>query len=79
MPLKKEIIDCAAQLAGAAEHLRESLGFDTEPAERLFRDTYLADLNSVLTEENFSKLFQQGSKMKIENAVAMAISSEQQQ
>ena len=28
----------AAQIASAAEHLRESLGFDTDPAERRFRD-----------------------------------------
>jgi len=76
LAVKRRDAERASQLAGAAEHLRESLGFDTEPAERLFRDTYLAELNSVLSEENFSKLFQQGSKMKIENAVAMAINGE---
>lgn len=66
----------AAQLAGAAEHLRQSLGFESEPAERRFRDAYLADLRSAITEENFSQNYRQGCQMKIEKAVALALGDE---
>ncbi|MDQ4120164.1 MAG: tetratricopeptide repeat protein [Acidobacteriota bacterium] len=43
--------EIAAQLAGAAEYLRESLGFEIEPAERRFRNAYLTKLRSMLGEE----------------------------
>ncbi len=79
LALKRGDAERASQLAGAAEYLRDALGYDTEPAERRFRDAYLAELKSVLNEEDFSKLVQQGSKMKIENAIAMAIRGEQQE
>ncbi len=66
----------AAQLAGAAEHLRQSLGFESEPSERRFRDAYLADLRSAITEEIFSQNYRQGCQMKIEKAVALALGDE---
>lgn len=62
----------AAQLAGAAEHLRESLGFETEPAERRFRDTYLAKLKSVLAKEKFADFYEQGRALPLNKAVALA-------
>ncbi|MGC2238170.1 MAG: protein kinase [Pyrinomonadaceae bacterium] len=64
---------CAAQLAGAAEYLRESLGFDTEPAERRFREIYLIKLKSILDKENFSIFYEQGRALSLKKAVALAL------
>ena len=38
--------ELAAKLAGAADQLRESMSYNIEPAERRFRNTYLASLHS---------------------------------
>lgn len=62
----------AARLAGVAEYLRESLGFETEPAERHFRQAYLEELNSVFEKTDFSEAYQKGRQMKIEEAVEVA-------
>lgn len=63
----------AAQLAGAAEHLRSLFGFETEPAERRFRDDYFAELRSALDEEIFVENYRQGREMTIEKAVETAL------
>ena len=63
----------AAQLAGAAARWRESLGFDIEPAERLFRDAYLAKLQDILDEENFAALCEQGRALSLNKAVVLAL------
>jgi non-specific serine/threonine protein kinase len=65
--------DLAARLAGAAEHLRESIKYNIEPAERRFRDAYLATLRAVLTEDTFSTAYEQGRKLKLDEAVALAL------
>ncbi len=64
---------CAARLAGAAEHLRELIGFEIEPAERRFRDDYLIKLKAALDEETFADAFKQGRKMKLEEAIALCL------
>lgn len=65
----------AAHLAGAAEHLRESLGFDMEPAERRFRAAYLTEINL----DSFADAYQRGRSMKIEDAVDLALNSKLKQ
>lgn len=50
----------AAQLAGAAEHLREMIGYKIEPAERRFRENYLAKLRAEMPEDSFLKLSEPG-------------------
>jgi hypothetical protein len=72
LAVKKGNFDCAAQLAGAAEHLRETLGFDTEPAERRLRDSYLIELRSALDESAFTKIYEQGCALRLENAIQLA-------
>jgi predicted ATPase len=59
----------AARLAGSAEYLRESLGFEMEPAERRFRAAYLTEFNR----DNFAKAYQRGRNMKIEEAIELAL------
>jgi len=73
---KGENFVVAARLAGAAEHLRESLGFETEPAERRFRAAYLSELRAAFDEEKFSAAYRQGSEMNVEKAVALALGEE---
>ncbi len=73
---KGENFVVAARLAGAAEHLRESLGFETEPAERRFRAAYLDELRAAFDEEKFSAAYRQGSEMNVEKAVSLALGEE---
>jgi predicted ATPase len=63
----------AAMLAGAAEHLRESIKYNIEPAERRFRDAYLASLRVALSEGTFSTAYGKGRKLKLDEAVALAL------
>lgn len=63
----------ASQLAGAAEHLRDSLGFDTETAERYFRNAYLAELHSLIDEETFSNAYERGRALPTETVVSLAL------
>lgn len=73
LAVKQENFECAAKLAGAAQHLRESLGFETEPAERSFRDAYLADLQSILDKEKFAEFYEQGRALSLKKAAALAL------
>ncbi|MEP6902207.1 MAG: tetratricopeptide repeat protein, partial [Actinomycetota bacterium] len=61
----------AAVLAGAADNLRESIGYEIEPAERQFRDEYLLDLRAALSKEEFEIAFEQGSKLKMDEIPAL--------
>jgi len=63
----------AACLAGAAEHLRESIGYEIEPAERRFRDVYLTELRATLSKADFAVAYEQGSKLKLEEAIAITL------
>ncbi len=63
----------AAKLAGASEGLLESIGFDIEHADRRFRDVYLAKLKTKMDEADFAKLYEQGRRLKIEEAVALCL------
>lgn len=76
LAVRQENFECAAKLAGAATHLRETFGFETEPAERNFREDYLARLHRSIDEQTFSKYYEQGRKLKMEEAVALALKSE---
>ena len=64
---------CATRLAGASQRLRESLGFETEPAESRFRNAYLNGLRRVLDEEAFASLYKQGRTLKTGEAIALAL------
>lgn len=74
LAVKRRDFERAAQLAGLAEYLRESLGFVTEPAERRFREIYLAELSAAIDENILTKAHQHGRNLKIEEAVDLALS-----
>ena len=65
--------ELAAKLAGAAEQLRETVGFEIEPADRRFRESYLSRLRAALTESVFAAAYQQGRKLKTEEAIALVL------
>ncbi|QYO66574.1 tetratricopeptide repeat protein [Leptolyngbya sp. 7M] len=50
----------AAKLAGAAESLRESLGYKNEPAELAFRESYLEKVRHRLSREDFESAYAEG-------------------
>lgn len=65
--------DCAAQLAGAAEHLRELIGYEIEPADLSFREKYFAKLCAAIPEVDLSASFERGRKLKPDEAVALCL------
>ncbi len=65
--------DCAAQISGAADNLRESIGYEIEPADLHFRDSFLAKLRASLSEADLSASFERGRKLKPEEAVALCL------
>jgi tetratricopeptide (TPR) repeat protein len=54
-------LERAARLSGAAEKLRENIGYKNEPAERAFRDSYIAMLREGLSDEQFSFGYYEGA------------------
>ncbi len=62
----------ALQIAGAAENLRESIGYDTEPAERRFREDYLAKTRAALDAKAFETACEKGRALLPDEAVALA-------
>jgi len=62
----------SAKLAGAAESLREAIGYYIEPAEEIFRNNYLAETRAALSENQFSALYLQGQNLNSDEAVAIA-------
>ncbi len=61
----------AAQLAGAAEKLRESIGYEIEPTERIFRDAYVAKIHAALDEKSFDDAFEDGRELSLQEALAL--------
>jgi predicted ATPase len=64
----------AAQLAGAADQLRDSFNYHIEPAERRFREAYLESIRAMLSETSFEDAYAQGRNLKLDQAVALALS-----
>src|SRR4029434_5751407 len=62
----------AAQLCGAAEGLRESIGYKIEPAEGVFRDAYLSKLRTRLNDADFNKAFERGRATTPDKAIELA-------
>ncbi len=62
----------SAKLAGAAESLREAIGYYIEPAEEIFRNNYLAETRAALGEKEFAGLYATGLAMNSNEAVALA-------
>jgi len=64
----------AATLLGAADAQRTVNNLFIEPADRLLYDRSVTRVREALTEEVFSRLFSEGRRMKLDEAVALALS-----
>ena len=65
----------AAQLAGAAESLRESVGYEAEISLHLFRNDYLSKVQNALDEKTLNAAYQKGQTLDLDEAVALAENS----
>ncbi len=62
----------AACLAGAADGLRETIGYEIELTEQLFRDKYLAKLRSEFAGKTFEAFYLRGKSIDLDAAAALA-------
>jgi non-specific serine/threonine protein kinase len=63
----------AAVLSGAAEGLRELIGYKIEPAESKFREFYLSKLGERLDPEELNVMVDQGRRLGVKEAVSVAL------
>jgi hypothetical protein len=63
----------AARLFGAAEALREAVGYQHTPEEDPWRGPYLASARSRLGEEAREEALAEGRAMTLERAIAYAL------
>jgi non-specific serine/threonine protein kinase len=68
---KRNDFEAAVKLSATAEKLRKSIGFVIEREERRFRDAYVAELKTKMDKADFSKLYEQGWKLKLEESIAL--------
>jgi predicted ATPase/serine/threonine protein kinase/TolB-like protein len=64
--------DRAARLCGAAEALRESIGYKIEPAEDIFRQAYVDKLRMGMTDKDFSEALERGRATSPDKAILLA-------
>ncbi|MGI8788520.1 MAG: protein kinase domain-containing protein [Pyrinomonadaceae bacterium] len=63
----------SAQFAGAAEQLRETNGYKEAIQYREFYLKYLEKVRAALSKADFAELYEQGRKLKLEEAVALCL------
>jgi predicted ATPase len=63
----------SARLSGAAEVVRESIGYEPTPGSRNFRDQLLKEARAALGEQAFSQAIAEGRTLRVEEAVALAV------
>ncbi len=56
-------------LAGAAEGLRDAIGYKIEPSEEIFRNDYLSIVNTTIDSKVFAQLYAQGKTMNSDECV----------
>jgi tetratricopeptide (TPR) repeat protein len=62
-----------ARLFGAAEALREAVGYRQEPREHALREPYLAAVRPRLTEARWDAVWAEGRRLGFEEAIAYAL------
>lgn len=62
-----------ALLAGSADQIRRSIGYEIAPAERLFRNENLDKARAEIGEAMFAKLYDSGGRLSTDDAVALAL------
>ena len=67
-------LERAARLSGAAERIRELVGYKIEPAEARFREVYLSKLKPRMANEDFESFANEGREMPLETAIELGLS-----
>jgi predicted ATPase len=62
----------AAKLSGVADSIGATIGYTIEPAEQLFRDTYLGKLKDAMPREEFETEHEAGRNLSTEEARKLA-------
>jgi hypothetical protein len=65
-----------SRLFGAAEALREAVGYQQEPRESALRESYLAAARPRLTEARWDAAWAEGRRLGFEEAIAYALDNE---
>ena len=68
-----ENFEKAAKLFGAAEALRESVGFEIQAVDKIFRDHFIGIAKNSIGEFSFSEFENAGRKFSMEEAVKLAL------
>lgn len=55
----------SAQIVGTVDNLRQLIGNNIEPAEEIFRESYLTNVRNALTEKKFAELYEAGQKVAL--------------
>lgn len=63
----------AAMLSGAAENIRDLIGYKIEPAEARFREFYLAKIAAKLSDSEMNTVAGEGRQMKLADAIQQAL------
>ena len=61
----------SAKLAGAAETLRESVDYQIEPAEEIFREKYMAATRAALAPKDFTAAYKIGRSLDFSESIAL--------
>ncbi|HSE25752.1 MAG TPA: protein kinase [Pyrinomonadaceae bacterium] len=69
----RQKLDVAAQLAAAAERLRDSINYKSEQPERRFREGYLTTAQSILSEADFATAYAKGRQLDLDQALSLAL------
>jgi non-specific serine/threonine protein kinase len=71
---KQRAWERAARLAGAAQALLNMNGSELEPADRVFRERYLASVREQLGDAGYEAAVAEGGALTLEQAIAYALS-----
>jgi predicted ATPase/DNA-binding winged helix-turn-helix (wHTH) protein len=61
----------SAKLAGAADFLRETIGYTVEPAEEIFREKYLTTARAALNPQDFTVAYETGRSLNFNESIAL--------
>jgi len=61
----------AARLSGVAESLGASIGYAVEPAEKMFRDSYIDKLRAAMGDDEFNAEHEVGRRLTLEQATTL--------
>ncbi len=71
LAVKSGNVTQSAKLSGAAESLRESIGYQIEPAEEIFRAKYLLKTRAALSLQDFTKAYEAGRRLDFAESIVL--------